>query len=60
VPSWRRFTLREHLREFTGLPVYGDLDAKAMALLSEGWLGAARGATSFCTIVVSTGIGGGS
>ena len=58
VQSWRRFTLREHLRELTGLPVYGDLDAKAMAL-SEGWLGAARGATSFCTIVVSTGIGGG-
>jgi glucokinase len=58
VPSWRRFTLREHLHELTGLPVYGDLDAKAMAL-SEGWLGAARGATSFATITVSTGIGGG-
>lgn len=58
VPSWRRFPLRQHLRELTGLPVYGDLDAKAMAL-SEGWLGAARGATSFATIVVSAGIGGG-
>lgn len=58
VPSWRKFPLRQHLRELTGLPVYGDLDAKAMAL-SEGWLGAARGATSFATIVVSTGIGGG-
>jgi len=58
VPSWRRFTLREHLHELTGLPVYGDLDAKAMAL-SEGWLGAARGATSFCTITVSAAIGGG-
>ena len=58
VPSWRRFTLREHLHELTGLPVYGDLDAKAMAL-SEGWLGAARGAKSFATITVSTGIGGG-
>jgi glucokinase len=58
VPSWRRFTLREHLHELTGLPVYGDLDAKAMAL-SEGWLGAARGATSFATITVSTAIGGG-
>lgn len=58
VPSWRKFPLRQHLLELTGLPVYGDLDAKAMAL-SEGWLGAARGATSFATIVVSTGIGGG-
>jgi glucokinase len=58
VPSWRKFPLRQHLRELTGLPVYGDLDAKAMAL-SEGWLGAARGATSFATVVVSTGIGGG-
>jgi glucokinase len=58
VPSWRRFPLRQHLGELTGLPVYGDLDAKAMAL-SEGWLGAARGATSFATIVVSAGIGGG-
>ncbi len=58
VPSWRRFPLRDHLRELTGLPVYGELDGKAMAL-GEGWLGAARGATSFCTIVVSTGIGGG-
>ena len=58
VPSWRRFTLREHLHELTGLPVFGDLDAKAMAL-SEGWLGAARGATSFAAITVSTGIGGG-
>lgn len=58
VPSWRRFPLRQHLRELTGLPVYGDLDGKAIAL-SEGWLGAARGATSFCAIVVSTGVGGG-
>ena len=58
VPSWRRFELRQHLRELTGLPVFGDLDAKATTL-AEGWLGAARGAQSFCTIVVSTHIDGG-
>ena len=58
VPSWRRFELRQHLRELTGLPVYGDLDAKATTL-AEGWLGAARGAQSFCTIVVSTHVDGG-
>lgn len=58
ISSWRRFPLRSHLRELTGLPVYGDLDAKALAL-SEGWLGAARGVASFCAITVSTGVGGG-
>lgn len=58
VPSWRRFTLRQHLRDLTGLSVYGDLDAKALAL-SEGWLGAARGAQSFGVINVSTSVSGG-
>lgn len=58
IPSWRRFPLRQHLRDLTGLAVYGDLDAKALAL-SEGWLGAARGVASFCAITVSTGVGGG-
>jgi glucokinase len=58
IPSWRRFELRQHLHELTGLPVFGDLDAKATTL-AEGWLGAARGAQSFCTIVVSTSVGGG-
>lgn len=58
VPSWRRFELRQHLRELTGLPVFGDLDAKATTL-AEGWLGAARGAQSFCAIVVSTHVDGG-
>ncbi len=58
VPSWRRFELRKHLRDLTSLPVYGDLDAKALTL-AEGWLGAARGAGSFCTINVSANVGGG-
>lgn len=58
ISAWRAFPLREHLVELTGLPVYGDLDAKALAL-AEGWLGAARGVPSFATIIVDAGIGGG-
>ena len=58
ISSWREFPLREHLVELTDLPVYGDLDAKALAL-SEGWLGAARGVPNFCAMTVSTGVGGG-
>lgn len=58
IAAWRRFPLRRHLDELTGLPVFGDLDAKALAL-AEGWLGAARGVSSFCAINVSTEVGGG-
>ena len=58
IPSWRDFPLRSRLAELTGLPVHGDLDAKALAL-AEGWLGAAQGQSSFCAMTVSTGVGGG-
>lgn len=58
VASWRSFPLRTHLQDLTGLQVFGDLDAKALAL-SEGWLGAAKGVSSFCAMIVSTGVGGG-
>lgn len=58
VSSWRDFPLRQHLVELTELPVYGELDARALAL-SEGWLGAARGVSSFCAMTVSSSIGGG-
>jgi glucokinase len=58
IPAWRDFPLRRHLAELTDLPVYGDLDAKALAL-GEGWLGAARGVANFCAMTVSTGVGGG-
>jgi len=58
IPTWRKFPLRQHLRELTNLPVFGDLDAKALAL-SEGWLGAAQGVASFCVMSISTGISGG-
>jgi glucokinase len=58
MPSWREFPLRSRLEELTGLPVFGDLDAKALAL-AEGWLGAAQGHPDFCVITVSSAIAGG-
>jgi glucokinase len=58
VPSWQGFPLRSRLAELTGLPVYGDLEAKALAL-AEGWLGAAQGHSNFCAITVSTAVTGG-
>ena len=30
IPAWRAFPLRQHLSEMFELPVYGDLDAKAL------------------------------
>ena len=58
IPAWREFPLRKRLEDTTDLPVYGDLDAKALAL-AEGWLGAAQGHPNFCALTVSTGVGGG-
>lgn len=58
LPQWKNFHLRARLAELTGLPVFGDGDAKALAL-AEGWLGAARGVDNFMAMVVSTGVGGG-
>jgi glucokinase len=58
IHQWRNFPLRERLVSHTGLPVFGDGDAKALAL-AEGWLGAARGVDNFMAMVVSTGVGGG-
>jgi glucokinase len=58
VPAWRDFPLRRRLEELSGLSVYGDLDAKALAL-AEGWLGAAQGQPNFCAITVSAGVSGG-
>jgi glucokinase len=56
--AWRDFPLRSRLATATGLAVFGELDAKALAL-AEGWLGAAQGRNSFLAMVVSTGVGGG-
>jgi glucokinase len=58
IPAWRGFPLRSRLAEATGLPVFGDLDAKSLAM-AEGWLGAAQGHSNFLAMVVSTGVGGG-
>lgn len=58
IGAWRGFPLRSRLAAATGLPVFGDLDAKALAL-AEGWLGAAQGKDNFLAMVVSTGVGGG-
>ncbi len=58
IPGWRDFPLRARLAEHTGLDVWIDNDAKALAL-GEGWLGAAAGAPDYIAMVVSTGIGGG-
>ena len=58
IRVWRDFPLRERLQVITQLPVYGDLDAKALAL-AEGWVGAAQGRSNFMAMVVSTGVGGG-
>jgi glucokinase len=58
IPGWRGFPLRAQLSRLTGLPVFIDNDAKALAL-AEGWLGAAAGVRDFIAMVVSTGVGGG-
>jgi glucokinase len=58
IPAWRGFPLRARLAELTGLPVFVDNDAKALAL-GEGWKGAAVGVTDYIGMVVSTGVGGG-
>ena len=58
IPAWRGFPLRARLAELTGLPVFIDNDAKALAL-GEGWKGAAAGSRNFIAMVVSTGVGGG-
>jgi glucokinase len=58
ISAWRSFPLRSMLAAATGLTVYGDLGAKALAL-AEGWLGAAQGRNNFLAMVVSNGVDGG-
>jgi glucokinase len=58
IPAWRGFPLRGELERHTGLPVFVDNDAKALAL-GEGWIGEAKGCDNYIGIVVSTGVGGG-
>lgn len=58
IPAWKNFPLRSEVAQLVGVPVFGNLDAKAFAL-AEGWLGAVRGVQNFLGMVVSTGVGGG-
>ena len=58
IPAWKAFPLQARLAEHCALPTYVDNDAKALAL-GEGWRGAARGASDYLAMVVSTGVGGG-
>lgn len=58
IPAWRSFPLRARLAELTGLAVFVDNDAKALAL-GEGWTGGAVGVDDYVAMVVSTGVGGG-
>ncbi|HEY2428057.1 MAG TPA: ROK family protein [Acidimicrobiales bacterium] len=58
IGAWRGFPLRDRLAAATGVPVFVDNDAKALAL-GEGWRGAAAGVRDFIAMVVSTGVGGG-
>jgi glucokinase len=58
IPEWREFPLRRTLRDALGLDVFVDGDARALAL-AEGAYGGARDDTSYLSMVVSTGIGGG-
>jgi glucokinase len=58
IGGWRDFALRASLNELTGVDVFVDNDAKALAL-GEGWVGAARDCRNFIAMVVSTGVGGG-
>jgi glucokinase len=55
---WREFPLRQSLRDALGIDVFIDGDARALAL-AEGEYGAARDVTSYLSMVVSTGVGGG-
>jgi glucokinase len=58
IPQWRGFPLRRRLRDALGLDVFVDGDARALAL-AEGTFGAAREQSSYLSMVVSTGVGGG-
>jgi len=57
-PSWRNFPLRQSLRDALELDVFIDGDARSLAL-AEGSFGAARDDSSYLSMVVSTGVGGG-
>jgi glucokinase len=58
IVAWRDFPLRRSLRDALNAEVFVEGDARALAL-AEGAFGAARDQTSYLSMVVSTGVGGG-
>jgi glucokinase len=58
ITHWRDFPLRQSLRDALGVDIFIEGDARALAL-AEGTFGAARRETSYLSMVVSTGVGGG-
>jgi glucokinase len=58
ITQWREFPLRQSLRDALGVHIFIEGDARALAL-AEGTYGAARSETSYLSMVVSTGVGGG-
>jgi glucokinase len=58
IEEWQDFPLTDGLAAVTGLPVFVDNDAKALAL-AEGWCGGAVGVDDYLAMVVATGVGGG-
>lgn len=58
IGQWRDFPLRAELEHSLDLPVRVEGDARALAL-AEGVFGGARGDTSYLSMVVSSGVGGG-
>jgi glucokinase len=58
ITNWRDFPLRQSLRGALNLDIFIEGDARALAL-AEGSFGAARHQTSYLSMVVSTGVGGG-
>src|SRR5580700_9701649 len=59
IPAWRRFPLRDRLRErFAGSVVRVQNDAICL-VAAEHWRGAGRGQDNVLGMVVSTGVGGG-
>ncbi len=58
IPAWRDFPLRRLLLDGLDLDVHIDGDARALAL-AEGEFGAAKDVSSYLSMVVSTGVGGG-
>ncbi|OYV66031.1 MAG: hypothetical protein B7X07_00845 [Actinobacteria bacterium 21-64-8] len=58
ISQWRDFPLRAKLERCFELPVRVEGDARALAL-AEGAFGGARGDSSYLSMVVSSGVGGG-